>query len=912
MTEKGTSSRDEIIEERKEKALIFLKSKLSWIFYLVLALIVWINWKIRTIPMPKLIDVTTGGYTLGPDLDPFLFLRYAKYIVEHGSMMAWDYTRYVPLGFNSAVETKLLPYMMAYFHKFLAFFSSTPSVEYSSALFPAFISIFTAIACFLLVRRIFRAKGEKISNIIALASTAFLVVLPSLLPRTIAGIPEKESVGFFLIFLGFYFFIAGWQSQKTRNAIIFGILAGISTGAMGLIWGGVVYMFTTIAIATFIAFIFNKVGKNQFLMYCSCLAFTIILMVPLSARYTITGLATSTSSGLNFAVFFILLVDFILFKTKLKDSKIVNRIREINRIQLSERILSIIISAIIILLIVVVWFGPKFVFNFFGDIVEHLTTPYTDRLGFTVAENRQPFFAGEWRDSFGPVIKDIPLFFWLFFIGSIFLFYEMIKSLELKNRLILVSTYALFLFALIFSKYAPNGAFDGTSGMSKLLYFGGILLFGGVFVYIYYKYMKENKLSQFEEFDFGYIFIIAYFVISLMAARSAIRLIMGLAPVAAIIISYFVVTRAHEATKKKEDTMKLLSISIAILVVLAAIYTFWTYYNISKNTAENYIPDRYRIQWQKAMGWVRDNTPKDAVFSHWWDYGYWVQSMGERATVLDGGNAIAYWDHLMGRHVLCANSENEALEFMYTHNSTYLLIDPTEIGKYGAYSSIGSDENYDKYSWIAPFLMDEKNIQEKRNETVYYYQSGTLLDEDYVYETNTSKIIFPARKAIVGYMILTRTIQGEFKQPEVVFFYQNKPTTIPLRYLYYNNTLVDFKSGYNGTMYLMQRLIQDSNGMRLSDIGASLFLSARNTRALWVRMYLLGEGTNLKLVHSETNPVVASLRQNNLNVNDFIFFSDVEGPIKIWKAEFPASIKANPDYLKTEYPNQVLSQARVF
>jgi len=34
-------------------------------------------------------------------------------------------------------------------------------------------------------------------NIIALIATAFFVVIPSLLPRTIAGIPEKESAAFF-------------------------------------------------------------------------------------------------------------------------------------------------------------------------------------------------------------------------------------------------------------------------------------------------------------------------------------------------------------------------------------------------------------------------------------------------------------------------------------------------------------------------------------------------------------------------------------------------------------------------------------------------------------------------------------------------------------------------------------------
>ena len=40
------------------------------------------------------------------------------------------------------------------------------------------------------------------------------------------------------------------------------------------------------------------------------------------------------------------------------------------------------------------------------------------------------------------------------------------------------------------------------------------------------------------------------------------------------------------------------------------------------------------------------------------------------------------------------------------------------IGKYTAYSSIGADENYDRFSWITPMLMDETQTQETKNETI--------------------------------------------------------------------------------------------------------------------------------------------------------------------------------------------------
>ena len=32
---------------------------------------------------------------------------------------------------------------------------------------------------------------------------------------------------------------------------------------------------------------------------------------------------------------------------------------------------------------------------------------------------------------------------------------------------------------------------------------------------------------------------------------------------------------------------------------------------------------------------MKDNTPTDSVIFAWWDYGYWIQTLGERATLID-------------------------------------------------------------------------------------------------------------------------------------------------------------------------------------------------------------------------------------------------------------------------------------
>ena len=39
--------------------------------------------------------------------------------------------------------------------------------------------------------------------------------------------------------------------------------------------------------------------------------------------------------------------------------------------------------------------------------------------------------------------------------------------------------------------------------------------------------------------------------------------------------------------------------------------------------------------WLHAMSWIKNNTNEKAVIASWWDYGYWIQTLGERATLAD-------------------------------------------------------------------------------------------------------------------------------------------------------------------------------------------------------------------------------------------------------------------------------------
>jgi len=895
---------EKLIEQRTKGFLKFFKKNSIWVLgLLVIAIILGVY--IRSMPMqdhggrPGLWDITTKDWTLGPDLDPWLFTRQAKTIVEQGSLPAIDYMRFVPRGFINAEETRLLPYMIAWTYYLVNLFGDY-SINFAAAIFPVIMFVLTIISFFLFTREIFiREDKETVlrANLISIISTFFMIVIPVFLSRTVAGIPEKESAGFFFMFLAFYLFLKAWKSEKIRNSIVLSILAGVSTALMGLIWGGVVYIFVAIGIASLIAFILNKVSKKEAIVYGIWFMVSIIILFLFSGLFSLSVL-TSTRYLIGILVLFIIFIHTILWETKL------NIYLERYSKKIPKNIISILITVLVVFTLASLFFGINFIPNKISGFIDAFIKPITGRWAVTVAENRQPYYT-EWGGSFGPLLKNIPILFWLFFAGSVVLFKEMLKPLLKKDAWILTGLYILFFFGLVFSRYAPHpNILDGEGFISRLFYFGSAFLLIGFLIYCYIKYY-EKGLKKFEELDYEYLFFFSIFVLTLFTARSAVRLIMVLGPISVIMLGYLIITSLFSFKNVKEDLSKIILGAVILVILLLSIFAFVSFYKDVKAEAYSYVPSSYNQQWQKAMKWVRDETPANAVFSHWWDYGYWIQSIGNRATVLDGGNAIAYWNYLIGRLVLTGDNQADALEFLYNHNATHLLIDSSDIGKYGAFSSIGSNKEYDRYSWIATFLLDETQTQETNNQTILVYPGGVPLDEDLIIKQDGKEILLPGEAAGIGAIIIPTQEKNEsetnFEQPYVIAVYQGQQYKVYVKYLSIQGKIIDFESGINASVYIFPSLIVQGTGVNSNQIGAAMYLSPRLMRGMLVQVYILNDVfnnfPNFKLVHYESSPIVAELNAQGMNLPEFIYYQGVQGPIKIWEIKYTGEEKIKQEYL---------------
>ena len=85
---------------------------------------------------------------------------------------------------------------------------------------------------------------------------------------------------------------------------------------------------------------------------------------------------------------------------------------------------------------------------------------------------------------------------------------------------------------------------------------------------------------------------------------------------------------------------------IIILLMVPMVYPEklnWANNNVGLPISLLHSATKYDIStndWPDAMRWVNENTPKDAVIAAWWDYGYWISTLGERKTLADNATLI--------------------------------------------------------------------------------------------------------------------------------------------------------------------------------------------------------------------------------------------------------------------------------
>jgi hypothetical protein len=279
----------------------------------------------------------------------------------------------------------------------------------------------------------------------------------------------------------------------------------------------------------------------------------------------------------------------------------------------------------------------------------------------------------------------------------------------------------------------------------------------------------------------------------------------------------------------------------------------------------------------------------------------------------------------------------ELLEKLYNMNylkPAYLYIDPTDIGKSFAFQFLGSNESYDKESWISQFTSGTTSNPGPTIPSVYYdgyyifatnnslfYFGQEPLDQDLningtiinrcIYVQNLGIINQNSCGIITGVQLLFnqsivetsgiyQTLNINNINPDnligayVYIYYplNNQQYALSLKYVDLDGQLITFNnSQYGGLLYITPyySLLQQNNP--LGSFLYAYFISQKATQYDWVQLYFLNNNYN--------GTFDLAFYSNELYGLPSIIYYDIP-PAEVWKINFPENFTV-PDYLYCIY-----------
>ena len=105
--------------------------------------------------------------------------------------------------------------------------------------------------------------------------------------------------------------------------------------------------------------------------------------------------------------------------------------------------------------------------------------------------------------------------------------------------------------------------------------------------------------------------------------------------------------------------------------------------------------------WIDATQWLREHTPSDSIIFSWWDWGYYIQTLGERTTLADNSTLIDWQIEKIARTFM--SSPDDAWVILNSSAETnvpeYYVSLPEEFQKGIDYTTLEAvNEKGEKYS----------------------------------------------------------------------------------------------------------------------------------------------------------------------------------------------------------------------
>ena len=307
-----------------------------------------------------------------------------------------------------------------------------------------------------------------------------------------------------------------------------------------------------------------------------------------------------------------------------------------------------------------------------------------------------------------------------------------------------------------------------TSIFQSFLYNSVFMIFGGIGAWLIFK----NITTESNQRKDVHVFALIFGLLGIYVSSSFIRLEL-FSSIALVIlgsIGLSLLTKEIFRADRQENKKLIRSHPMAIKISFLAVITLFLILPMIVPVNANWINaaklpptilnggSNHNIattDWLDAMNWLKEKTPKDAVVASWWDYGYWITTLGERKSIADNATLIDWRIKQMAQVFL--SSPDDSWKILKEMNADYVLVyvaaqraNSDDLGLYLVQS--GGDESK-KYWFMRIGGFDTEK---------YLYDDGMSATPEFWNNTTLGKMI---PFTLYGYVDLQNRRQSESYVP---------------------------------------------------------------------------------------------------------------------------------------------------
>ncbi|KAI9652505.1 MAG: oligosaccharyl transferase stt3 subunit [Trizodia sp. TS-e1964] len=553
------------------------------------------------------------------EFDPWFNFRATKYLVENGFYSFWDWfddRTWHPLG--RVTGGTLYPGLMvtsgAIWH-ILRFLALPVDIRNVCVLLAPGFSGLTAFATYLFTCEISTSPSS------GLLAAAFMGIAPGYISRSVAGSYDNEAIAIFLLVFTFYL----WIKAVKLGSAFWGALTALFYFYMVSAWGGYVFITNLIPLHAFVLIAMGRYSPRLYVSYTSWYALGTLasMQIPFVGFLPIRSSEHMAALGVFGLLQIVSFVEFVRQQIP------------------SRQFQSLLRSLIFFIFIISVGF---LVLLTISGVIAPWTGRFYSLWDTGYAKIHIPIIASvsEHQPTAWPAFFfDLNLLIWLFPAGVYMCF------LNLGDEQV---------FVIIYSILAS--------------YFAGVMV--RLMLTLTPIVCVASALAISRILD-------TYLVISSPAGPNTGTSDTGQRKSLTPIVPESIKTMRKPYIGIFSNVSKTTTVSaITVYLLLFVLHCTWVTSNAYSSPSvvlasrlpdgSQHIIDDYR----EAYYWLRKNTPVDAKIMAWWDYGYQIGGMADRATLVDNNT----WNNTHIATVGKAMSSREEVSYpiLRQHEVDYVLV----------------------------------------------------------------------------------------------------------------------------------------------------------------------------------------------------------------------------------------------